>query len=160
MLMEEERCVAKSYRIPVFSLMLVRDRDLKVEDRPIVSHSVDASTIIKSFLEGADREHFIIVLLNGKNRIIGIHNVSTGSLGSSLVHPREVFKPAILANAAAIILAHNHPSGDPTPSQADLEITKRLRETGEVMGIAVLDHIIIGDGTDEWVSFVDSGNWK
>jgi len=85
-------------------------------------------------------------LLNQKNGIIGINTVSVGNLSSSIVHPREVFKPAIVAGAASIIVAHNHPSGDPTPSSNDIYVTTRLKEAGDILGIAVLDHVIIGDG--------------
>lgn len=90
----------------------------------------------------ADREKFIAVHLNAKNRIISYEVVSVGSLNASLVHPREVFKAAILSNAASIILSHNHPSGDPNPSNEDLQLTKRLEEAGKLLGIEVLDHII------------------
>ncbi len=93
--------------------------------------------------------------LNTKNNITGINVVSIGSLNSSLVHPREVFKAAILGNAAAIILAHNHPSGDPSPSPEDLEITRRLVEAGKILGIEVLDHVIIGD---RWESLKERGS--
>jgi DNA repair protein RadC len=82
--------------------------------------------------------------------------VSIGSLSSSLAHPREVFKPAILANAAAIILGHNHPSGEPTPSREDVELTKRLKEGAELLGIRLLDHIVIGD--EKWFSFSEDGS--
>ena len=92
-----------------------------------------------------DKECFWMVLLNAKNQIIEVKLVSMGSLTSSIVHPREVFKPAILASAASVILAHNHPSGNPTPSREDIELTRRLKEAGELIGIKVLDHIIIGD---------------
>lgn len=91
------------------------------------------------------QEVFGIVILNTKNKIVAVHEVSRGALNSSLVHPREVFKPAILHNAAAIICFHNHPSGDPEPSRDDIEITKRLVEAGKIMGIGILDHIIVGD---------------
>jgi len=91
------------------------------------------------------KEHFKIVMLDTKNQIIGIEDISVGSLNSSIVHPREVFKEAIVRSSAAIILVHNHPSGDPTPSKEDIAITKRLVEGGEILGIKVLDHIIIGN---------------
>lgn len=91
-------------------------------------------------------EEFWIICLDTKNQVIGLHMVSRGDLNSSVVHPRETFVRAILNNAASIILCHNHPSGNPTPSQADIDITRRLAEAGELLGIAVLDHIIIGDG--------------
>lgn len=96
-------------------------------------------------MQGLDRENFVVLLLDTKNKVIGINTVSIGTLNSSLVHPREVFKPAILASAAALILAHNHPSGDPKPSREDIEVTKRLIEAGGLLGIQVLDHIIVGD---------------
>lgn len=95
------------------------------------------------------------MLLDGKNRLAGFNVVSIGSLTASLVHPREVFKAAILANAAAMIVVHNHPSGDPTPSAEDIAITQRLRQAGELLGISLLDHVVIGD--DRYVSFADEG---
>ena len=101
------------------------------------------------------KEYFLALLLDGKNRIIREVRVSEGSLNQSIVHPREVFSQAVRESAAAIILVHNHPTGDPTPSREDLEITRRLREGGDLMGIKVLDHIIIGDGT--FLSFVAQG---
>ncbi len=94
-----------------------------------------------------DREHFRIILLSTKNHVIGTENISVGSLNSSIVHPREVFKKAIEKSAASIILVHNHPSGDPQPSKEDIQVTQRLVEAGELLGISVLDHIIIGDST-------------
>ncbi|MBI5326982.1 MAG: JAB domain-containing protein [Deltaproteobacteria bacterium] len=100
-----------------------------------------------------DRECFWVVPLTGKNHIIGINLVSMGSLTSSIIHAREVFKPAILTNAAGVILVHNHPSGDPTPSKEDKEVTKRLKDAGGILGIGMLKHIIIGDG--EYYSFAD-----
>jgi DNA repair protein RadC len=101
------------------------------------------------------KEHFLILLLDGKNRLIREVPVSVGSLNQSLVHPREVFSPAVRDSAAAVILVHNHPSGDPAPSREDLEITRRLRQAGETLGIRVLDHIIIGH--DTYVSLADRG---
>jgi DNA repair protein RadC len=101
------------------------------------------------------KEHFLTLLLDGKNRIIRRVQVSEGTLNQSIVHPREVFSPAVKESAAAVILVHNHPTGDPVPSNEDIAITRRLREAGEIMGIKVLDHIIVGDG--EYVSFVERG---
>ena len=101
------------------------------------------------------KEYFLALLLDGKNRIIRRVQVSEGSLNQSLVHPREVFNPAVRESAAALILVHNHPTGDPAPSSEDIAITRRLREAGEIMGIKVLDHIIVGDG--EYLSFVERG---
>lgn len=97
------------------------------------------------------KEYFMALLLDSKNRILKEVRISEGSLNQSIVHPREVFSPAVRESAAAIILVHNHPSGDPAPSREDREITRRLKEAGELMGVSVLDHIIIGDGS--FVSF-------
>lgn len=101
------------------------------------------------------KEYFLALLLDGKNRIIRRVQVSEGSLNQSIVHPREVFSQAVKESAAALILVHNHPTGDPAPSGEDIAVTRRLREAGELMGIKVLDHIIVGDG--EYVSFVERG---
>ena len=101
------------------------------------------------------REIFYVVLLNNKNRKIREVKISEGSLTASLVHPREVYNPVIRESAAAVIFVHNHPSGDPTPSPEDLEITRRLKEVGEVMGIRVLDHVVVGH--DRYFSFSDKG---
>lgn len=101
------------------------------------------------------KEYFLVLLLDGKNRIIRRVQISEGSLNQSIVHPREVFSPAVKETAAALILVHNHPTGDPAPSSEDIAITRRLREAGEIMGIKVLDHIIVGDG--EYLSFVERG---
>jgi DNA repair protein RadC len=101
------------------------------------------------------KELFLALLLDGKNRITRKVQVSEGSLNQSIVHPREVFAPAVRESAAAVIFIHNHPSGDPAPSREDREITRRLKEAGEILGIKVLDHIIIGDGA--YYSFVESG---
>lgn len=107
------------------------------------------------FLMSETKEMFMTAHLDGKNRLIALDLVSVGSLNQSIVHPREVFKTALLSNAAALILVHQHPTGDPTPSREDIEITRRLKEVGEIMGIKVLDHIIVGDG--EYLSFVERG---
>lgn len=132
------------YKVPEYKVMLVRDKTTETETKFINSPD-DVNKILQSYLNGADREHAIVLLLNQKNGIIGINTVSVGNLSSSIVHPREVFKPAIVAGAAAIILAHNHPSGDPTPSSDDLLVTKRIKNAGDILGIDVLDHVIIGD---------------
>ena len=103
-----------------------------------------------------DREKFRILLLDTKHKVIGIHTVSIGSLTVSIVHPREVYKAAILANAAAIIGIHNHPSGNPDPSPEDHALTKRLAEAGNILGITLLDHVVIGQNTH--YSFGDQGH--
>lgn len=102
-------------------------------------------TQIKPLLKGKKKEYFILVSLDTRNRIITRKTISIGSLNSSIVHPREVFKEALAASAASVIFVHNHPSGDPTPSDDDIAITKRLAEAGKLLGIDVLDHIVICD---------------
>lgn len=108
-----------------------------------------------SFLMHETKEMFITLHLDGKNRIICMDLVSVGSLNQSIVHPREVFKTALLSSAAAIMCIHQHPTGDPTPSSEDISITRRLKEAGEIMGIKLLDHCIIGQ--DSYCSFVERG---
>lgn len=100
----------------------------------------------RQLLADADREHFVVLLLNTQNKPIGVNTVSIGTLNSSIVHPREVFKPAILASAASIVAMHNHPSGDPEPSDEDIEVTKKLDAAGKLLGIPCRDHVIIGEG--------------
>ena len=109
-------------------------------------------------LGGLRKEEFHVLLLDAKNRKLKDVRISEGSLTSSLVHPREVFTAVVRESAAAVILIHNHPSGDPVPSNEDLQITRRLRQVGELMGVHVLDHLIIGKG--RYVSFVDDGYWE
>jgi DNA repair protein RadC len=124
-------------------------------DAPTVTSPGDAAGLVMEELRHNLREHFMAVLLDTKNKVMGIEEISIGSLNTSLVHPREVFRPAIRKACASIILIHNHPSGDPTPSREDLDVTKRLCEAGRLIGIEVLDHIVIGDG--KFVSFREKG---
>ena len=142
-------------KVNVVSIQLVRERSLAYGSKRI-NCPADAANIAGDFLAGVDREHFVVLCLDTKNNVNALNTVSVGTLNSSLVHPREVYKAAILANSNAIILSHNHPSGDPTPSREDLEVTKRLVEAGNIMGIEVLDHIVIGDN-GKYVSFKDRG---
>lgn len=144
------------YRIPVYRVALVREGTLSQLQRPRIGNAAEAARVLSAYMADEDREHLVAVLLNSKHRVIGLNTVSVGSLNSSIVHPREVFKPAILANAAALIVGHNHPSGDCAPSAEDLDITKRLVMVGEALGIRLLDHLIIGD-EGRWYSFQDDG---
>ena len=107
----------------------------------------DVAELLMPRLRYAVKEQFIVILLNGKNKVIGTEVISEGSLSSSIVHPREVYASALLNHAAAIMVAHNHPSGDPKPSDEDREITSLLVRSGKVLGIPLVDHIVIGDGT-------------
>lgn len=106
---------------------------------------VGALPVLQELMRQSDREVFVALHLSTKNHLISWEVISVGSLNGSIVHPRELFKGAILANAAAIVVAHNHPSGDATPSGADIQLTKRLVKAGDVLGIEVLDHVIFGD---------------
>ncbi len=113
---------------------------------PNVRRAKDVFAHLESRLRGLQREVFVALLLDVQNRLQGEALVSIGTLTSSLVHPREVFRPAIAQGAAAVIVAHNHPSGDPDPSQADREVTRRLIRAGRLVGIPLLDHVVIGAG--------------
>lgn len=115
------------------------------KDRKKITSPLDVVDFFMADMSRLKKEHFKITMLDTKNNIIGIEEVSIGNLNSSIVHPREVFKQAIKRSSSAIILVHNHPSGDPSPSREDINITKRLVECGDLLGIRVLDHIIIGD---------------
>jgi DNA repair protein RadC len=131
--------------IPVYHIELVRERTISIAPRPAIHNSDDVVAILQDELLKADREKLVCVMLNAKNVVIGIDVVSVGTLTSSLASPREIFKSAILLNAGAIILSHNHPSGDATPSREDIQMTERISQSGEILGIKLLDHIIIAE---------------
>lgn len=142
------------YHIPVVSVQLIRERTQSTTIRTVTSPQ-HAYEVFHDWLEPRDRECFAIALMDTRNKVLALHIVSIGSLNASLVHPREVMKPAILGNAAAVILVHNHPSGDPEPSREDLAITARLKQVGELLGIPVLDHVILGE--QSFVSLKERG---
>ena len=146
----------------------IRLRELRIryvvrtdaDGRPValgrtLSRPRDVAHVLTTLLQDEAAEVFGILCLTTKHRVIAYHEVSRGALDATLVHPREVFKAAILANASAVILAHNHPSGDPTPSGEDTALTRRLVDGGALLGIEVLDHLIIGDG--RYCSFREEG---
>lgn len=128
---------------------------LSPEEKPCIRSPQDVANLLMPEMRDLKKEHLKSLLLNSKNQVMHIKTVSVGILDSSLVHPREVFKDAILASSAAIIIAHNHPSGDPTPSPEDKRVTQRLHEAGQLLGIDLLDHIVIGD--QRWVSLKERG---
>ncbi len=150
---EKDPVAQRLYRIPRLKIAVVREGSVSVEQKRIGS-PVDVFNAVHGLLADVDREYFLVLALNTKNCVNAINIVSVGTLNSSLVHPREVFKLAILGNAAAIICVHSHPSGCPEPSSEDLEITRRLAEAGKILGIELLDHIIIGDS---YVSLKERG---
>lgn len=132
-----------------------RINDLKYQEKIHIEDPKQTADYLMPKLRFQTKEQFLVLFVNTKNRIIGEKIVSQGTLTGCLVHPREVYKEAILQNAAAIIVAHNHPSGEPNPSQEDFEITNALHNAGETIRIPLLDHIIIGDGI--YYSFMENG---
>ncbi len=142
-------------RIQVVSLRMVRERTSLLYPQRRIINPKDAADLFRQFIGDCDREVFCIMTLDTKNQPTALHEVSCGTLNASLVHPRETYKLAILANAASIIGCHNHPSGDPTPSSEDVEITERIRDAGLLMGIELLDHIVLGEGS--FVSLKERG---
>lgn len=131
----------------IYALKEILERLLKADknERIIINKPNDIAKILIPRYRYATQENFIIVLLNTKNEIISINDISTGSLNASIAEPREVFREVLKYPTSAVILAHNHPSGNPNPSVEDIKITKKLVNAGKILGIDVLDHIIIGD---------------
>ena len=129
-------------RINIVSIKMIKESSFLYQTRQIISPN-DAYEMIKDRLESLDRGQFIIACLNTKNEPTNISVVSVGTLNKAIVHPREVFKITILSNAASVMAFHNHPSGDTTPSDQDIQLTHRLVEAGELLGIKLLDHLII-----------------
>lgn len=140
----------ETLRIPMNRLYQKFVQDVEVKN-DVIKSPEDGLNIVKDLIGNADREHFVTLSLNTKNKVISMDISHIGSLNQCTVHPREIFKNAVLSNAAVIFLAHNHPSGVTTPSNEDIEFTKRLVDAGEIMGIEVLDHIIVND-QDEYCS--------
>ncbi len=140
---------------PVYKVMLVQDSSVPVIKKCIRSPE-DAASIVTEYLRGVDREHFVGLYLNSANNLIAIHTVTIGTLNTSLVHPREVFKLGLMVNAASVIVSHNHPSGNTEPSQEDIAITKQLVEAGKILGIPLHDHLIVTEGNG-YTSFADRG---
>lgn len=146
------------YRLKIATTMVVREagrpagRNLSTPD--------DAAALLIAYYErhaDDDREHFVALLLDAQNGLNALAPLSIGTLTASLVHPREVFRAAILAGAASVIVAHNHPSGDPNPSREDKRLTAQLVEAGRLLEIRLHDHLIIGSGTGRWVSMAQEG---
>lgn len=137
-------------RVQVLSLRMVKESASIFYPARTIRSPEDAAVLFRRLIGDMDREQFCVLCLNTKNEPTALHTVSIGTLNASLVHPRETFKLAILANAASIIACHNHPSGQPDPSPEDVELTERLRDSGALLGIDLLDHLVLGEG----ISFV------
>ncbi len=133
----------------------VREIEYTYDKRPKINSMDDVVQIVKPMIADANKEFFMALYLNTKNGVLKKEVISIGSLNANIVHPREIFKTACMISASSIIVAHNHPSGDPTPSREDIEITKKLAEAGKMMGIELLDHVILG--YDRNYGFKESG---
>ncbi|WP_456274910.1 RadC family protein [Bacillus sp. AK031] len=132
-----------------------RIANLEYDDRYSIRSPEDGANYVMNDMRFLSQEHFVCLYLNTKNQVLHKQTIFIGSLNASIVHPREVFKEAFRRSAASIICIHNHPSGDPTPSREDIEVTKRLAECGKIIGIEVLDHLIIGE--KKYVSLKEKG---
>ena len=141
--------------VPRFDVRLVRDGRVATLEPTIIRRPEDTLPVLEAELSELGYEKFIALALNTKNHVTAVLPVSSGSLNASIVHPRELFQRAILANCASLILAHNHPSGDPAPSPEDIALTRKLIEAGLLLDIPVLDHIVLGYG--RFVSFKERG---
>jgi len=151
----------KTFYFNVYRCTLVKEKGLSIDCEKLAGKRVtDPEVVAKigaAYLADTDREHMVAIFLNSANKIIGLHTVSTGILNASLCHPREVFKAAILANAASLILMHNHPSGEVEPSAEDKRMTRRLVECAKLMDVPILDHIIVNTETGIYFSFREAG---
>lgn len=134
--------------IQTYSVELVRDSSKVYDVERAITSPQDVHSVVEAVLglSKKTQEHFVVLSLNTKNVVTGVHTLHIGTVNASIVHPRDVFQRAILNNATSIIICHNHPSGDLSPSQEDIAVTKRIGEAGQLLGIEMLDHIIIGDG--------------
>ena len=153
--MKSKKCLRLRIIRPVFEDIAVNEGSEKYFHGDSIKNSRDIYELF-SYLSRETKEHFIAIHLDTKNKIICIDTISIGSLTSSIVHPREVFKSVLLSSAASIAIVHNHPSGTPEPSTDDINITRKLREAGNFLGIPVIDHVIIGNGS--YISLLEKGH--
>lgn len=156
--------LAKNYRAPVYRVTLVRDGSVTAEtSRDTADSPAVVAELVRKLIGDSPQEHFVAICVDARSRVIGISEVSRGTISASLVHPRETFRTGILLNAAGLIVSHNHPSGDCTPSPDDRDTTRRLVRAGEILGIPIMDHVILAsgvqpDGTDKsFFSFREHG---
>lgn len=138
----QKKGIGRSKALLIMAVVEIAQRLYQVQMSPHIDSSDDILKII-SYIKNRKREHFVALYLNARQQLIKTYTVSIGSIDTSIAHPREVFEPAIRCHASSIIVAHNHPSGDPQPSHADVLLTKRLQQAGSLLGIELLDHIII-----------------
>jgi DNA repair protein RadC len=141
--------------ISVYRVSLIKEHTIPYGTHSLILTPVQVYELIKEYLQDTDREHFVAIFLDSRSEVIGINTVSIGTLTESLVHPREVFKAAILANAASVIVVHNHPTGEAHASEADMSVTTKLKESGRILGIPIEDHVVLGEKT--FFSFREEG---
>ncbi|WP_449620068.1 RadC family protein [Robertmurraya sp. Marseille-Q9965] len=149
--------IGKAKAIQVLAAVEIGRRisNLAYDDRYVIRSPEDGANYVMNDMRFLSQEHFVCLYLNTKNQVLHKQTIFIGSLNASIVHPREVFKEALRRSAASVICLHNHPSGDPQPSREDIEVTKRLVESGKIIGIEVLDHLIIGE--NKFVSLKEKG---
>lgn len=154
------RWTPKHYLMPGLRVSVVWEGSVRTRQRPVIKNIGELSAALDSCIpEDAAREHFVMVMLDVRKRLIGVHTVALGCLTGCIVHPRDVFRVAILAGSCWVGFGHNHPSGDAEPSQEDVALTKRLVGVADALGIGVADHIIFGEGM-RWVSLRERGLLK
>lgn len=146
---------AKAAQIIALGELAKRFKSYRAGDVSIIKQPKDAADLVMEEMRYLRKEHLKLIMINTKNIVISMKDVSIGSLNSSIVHPREIFTEAIRRNSASIIICHNHPSGDPTPSKEDINVTERLKECGKLLGIDLLDHLVIGNGS--YISLKEKG---
>lgn len=146
---------AKAAKLLAVIELSKRFKSFKDGDNYKIHNSKDAAMLVMKEMKSLNQEHLVVIMLNTKNVVISVKNVFVGSLNSSIVHPREVFSYAIKKSSASIIICHNHPSGDPSPSDEDIKVTYRLEKCGEILGIHLIDHLIIGNG--QYISLKEKG---
>lgn len=139
----------------IWKLALIKDNTQRAQYHGQVRSPADVANMMMHFIGGQPQEHLVVVLLDTKNNVIGMNTVYIGSVNTAVIRVAEIFRPAILANATAIIVCHNHPSGDPTPSPEDVRTTEMLVQAGELLDIQVLDHLVVGD--TRYVSLKERG---
>ena len=140
-------------KLKIVSLRMETDKEIRYEYDEEITHPIIAKDLATRIIGNSDRESFLVLSLNIKHKINNASVISQGAVDYSLVHPREVFKTAILSNSNKIMVFHNHPSGDTSPSKEDINLTKRLKKCGEILGISLMDHIIVSENESEYYSF-------
>jgi len=142
--LKEKKETVKMRRLSIVKLQMLKERTFPYETNKITDPSA-AVSLLREFIGKEDREHFVLICLDTKNKVTALNTVSIGNLNSAIVSPREIYKAAILANSASIIVGHNHPSGCPIASREDISVTERIKNAGNILGIELLDHVIVGD---------------